>query len=67
MTKFIKDSPIITGVQKATRKARKAGRNSDSNVILFFSILVAPLTLLEIVLDKANKALEDYIERQESK
>ena len=61
MAKFIADSPAITAVQKATRKARKRMKTDDGYMTLAGQIIAAPLTLIEIVIDNLRKPLDAYL------
>ena len=68
MTKFIADSPVITAVQKATRRSRKKGRHANGAYwTLGAQAIVFPIIVLNNILDVANAKLEAYIAEQKAK
>lgn len=68
MPKFvIKDSPVITAVQKASRSRRKGRHANGAYWTLGAQIITFPLDVLGKVVDAANEKLEAYIAEQKMK
>lgn len=62
---LVKDSPIITAVQKASRKSRKKGRHMNGGYMMLSAKVIAfPFIVLNAILDRLNAKLESYIESQ---